>query len=105
MVGNGFGAQPLHHRIEGVSGSPLECGVGIAVIAYAVHDFGAFTVGGDHAVDGIRIILQVGIHGDRGIDVQVQRMHQPREQRILMPSIMGELHPVEHVRATRHAGT
>lgn len=52
-----------------------------------------------NAVDGIRIILQVGIHGDRGIDVQVQRMHQPREQRILMPSIMGELHPVEHVRA------
>ena len=67
----------------------LERGIRFTVVSHTINDFRPLHIFLDHSVYGIGIILQVGIHGNRGINIQTKRPHQASEQGILMSPIVG----------------
>lgn len=78
--------------------SPFERGIGVTIVADAEHDFGAVAVFLDHLVDGVGIILKVGVHRDAHIRADVQSLHKTGVQRVLMPFVMGEFDAVHRIR-------
>lgn len=97
VIRHRFGAQRLHQRIEHVCRAAFEGCVGLAVVAHAIHDFGAFAPGLHHVCHSVRIILQVGVHRDGRVRLRVQGVHQSGEQRVLMPLVVRQLQTVEQL--------
>jgi hypothetical protein len=60
---------------------------GRAVPPYRVHDVIALLPPGEHVIDDLRRVLQVGVHGD---DAITSSMVEPGSQRGLMPEIPGK---------------
>ena len=71
----------------------LEEGVLVALVAHAVDDVAALHVFLHEAVDGVDVVLQVGVHADRAV-AQRHGGHQPGEQRVLVAAVVRELHAV-----------
>ena len=56
-----------HEPIEGPGGKELEPGFARAVVALAVDDVVSFEILGQHLVDDLQRVLEIGVHQDDGV--------------------------------------
>ena len=91
MVVDGIGAHGGHQLIEGQGRRALEHGIGLALLTHTIHDVGTLEVTVDHLGDGVDIVLQVGIDGDDGVGLGLERLHACH-QGVLVAGIVGQLH-------------
>ena len=71
----------------------LEPRIGFARAAHAVDDLTAFVIFFQKAVDGVDVILKVGIQGNDDIRLVLDG-HKPGQERVLVAAVARKIHPV-----------
>ena len=94
MVGNGLCAEQRHEPVEETRRPAFHEVVGFARVAYTVYYFVAFVELVYHAVDGVDVVLQVGIDADAGIAFVGYEL-QTGKQCILVTVVAREFHSAE----------
>ena len=90
MVVHNFRAEQAHQLIETFSGQTLEGRVRFAALAHAIDHITALAVGVQKAMNGFRIVLQIGVDGNHRVALIAGQRHAC-PQRVLVPGVVREL--------------
>ena len=94
MVVYRINSQSLHHLIKKLRSGALEKCVRLTLISDSVYYIVSFIVFVHHLVNGIDIILKIGIHGNDHIGIFLSD-HKPCKQRVLMTAVPAQVYAVK----------
>ena len=79
-------AERAQQAVIPLRGGALEGRVLFPARAHTVNDVIPVLKGCEHGVDGINVVLQIGVHGDDAVGTVAQR-HQAAQQRVLVAAV------------------
>ena len=87
MIVDHLGPHGVEQLVKALGGEALEKGVGVPLVAHAVHHLAVVVaVGIHHGVHGVDVILAVAVDGDGDVAF-VPRLHQPGQNGVLMAPV------------------
>lgn len=89
MVIDHVRAERAQQTVIPLRAGALERRVLLPAGAHAIDDVIPVQKGREHGIDGIDIVLQVGVHGDDAVGAIAQR-HQSAQQRVLVAAVARE---------------